>query len=100
MHETVKTVFINVASGEEIKELPTQFDRAALKEGLVLSTHRAWKDIWEHYKIIKVEEQAGEIVVAQVKRLRFYVQPQLLLAVCGLILFLLILAGAALFFFL
>ena len=46
MHETVNTVFINIATGEEIKELPSKFDREALKEKLVLSTHRAWKNSW------------------------------------------------------
>lgn len=100
MHETVHTVFINVATGEEIKELPSKFDKDALKEKLVLSTHRAWKNSWEHYKVLRVDEQAGETVVVEVKRLRYYIAPQVLVALCGLGLFILLLAAAALYFFL
>ncbi len=100
MHETVNTVFINIATGEEIKELPSKFDREALKEKLVLSTHRAWKNSWEHYKVLKVEEQAGETVVAHVKQLRYYIAPPILFALCGLGVFIVLLAGAALWFFL
>ncbi len=100
MHETVNTVFINVATGEEIKELPSSFDREALNSRLVLSTHRAWKNTWEHYKILKVEEQAGDTVVVQVRRLRYYIAPPVLLAVCGLGVFVLLLAAGALYFFL
>lgn len=99
MHETINTVFINVASGEEIKELPSTFDREALKVKLVLSTHRAWKDTWEHYKVLHVEEQAGDTVVVHVKRLRYYVAPRILVAMCALGLFVLLLAAGALYFF-
>lgn len=79
-HKTVNTVFINIASGEEIKELPSKFDRDALKPRLVLSTHLAWKDAWAHYKVLQVEEQAGETVVVHVKRMRRYVAPGLMMA--------------------
>lgn len=100
MHETVNTVFINVATGEEIKELPSSFDKEALKPKLVLSTHRAWKNTWEHYKVLSVEEQAGDTVVVQVRRLRYYIAPKVLLALCGLGLFVLLLAAGALYFLL
>ncbi len=70
MHETVKTVFIDIQTGEEVKELPAVFDRDALKPKLVLSTHVAWKDIWRHYKVVKVEEQAGNTFVAHVRLIR------------------------------
>lgn len=100
MHETVNTVFINVSTGEEIKELPSSFDREALKPKLVLSTHRAWKNTWEHYKVLKVEEQAGETVVVHVKRLRYYIAPQVLIALCVVGVFMLAVAGVALYFLL
>jgi len=99
MHETINTVFINVATGEEIRELPSTFDREALKVKLVLSTHRAWKNTWEHYKVLHVEEQAGDTVVVHVKRLRYYIAPQILVALCGVGLFALLLVGGALYIF-
>lgn len=88
-HRTVNTVFVNVVTGEEVKELPSSFDRDALKPRLVLSTHQAWKDTWQHYKVLQVEEQAGETVVVHVKRIRRYMAP-------GLVLFLVILGLLAL----
>ncbi len=69
MSRTVNTVFIEISSGEEVRELPSFFDREALRENLILSTHRGWEDKWMHYKVVRVEEQAGETTVVQVKRL-------------------------------
>ncbi len=72
MHRTVNTVFIDIATGEEIKDLPTVFDFAALRENLILSTHKGWDNRWRHYKVVKVEEQAGDTVVVQVKYSKRY----------------------------
>ena len=84
MHETVKTVFIDIGTGEEVKELPSVFDRDALKPKLVLSTHIAWKDIWRHYKVVKVEEQAGDTLVAHVRLMRRHRQFFVLILLCVL----------------
>jgi hypothetical protein len=94
MSRTVNTVFIDASTGEEIRELPSSFDREALRENLILSTHRGWEDKWVHYKVIRVEEQAGDTTVVQVKRLRRLYPSGLFFLVLGLVV-VLALAGAA-----
>lgn len=94
MSRTVNTVFIDASTGEEIRELPSSFDREALRENLILSTHRGWEDKWVHYKVIRVEEQAGDTTVVQVKRLRRLYPSGLFFLVLGLVL-VLALAGVA-----
>lgn len=84
MHETVNTVFIDIETGEEVKELPAVFDRDALKPKLILSTHVAWKDIWRHYKVVKVEEQAGDTFVAHVRLMRRHRQVFFVFLLCML----------------
>lgn len=94
MSRTVNTVFIEASTGEEVRELPSCFDREALRENLILSTHRGWEDKWVHYKVIRVEEQAGDTTVVQVKKLRRLYPSGLFFLVLALVV-VLALAGAA-----
>lgn len=96
-HVTVTTVFVDVQTGEEVKELPKIFDRAALKEGFVLSAHLSWKNKWIHYKVTGVEEQAGDTVVVQVKKIRFNTPTKIFIAV-SILLGLAVGAGVAAYF--
>ncbi len=99
MSRTVNTVFIDASSGEEVRELPTSFDREALRENLILSTHRGWEDKWVHYKVIRVEEQAGDTTVVQVKRLRRLYPSGLFFLFLGLVVFLVLVGAAAVAYF-
>ncbi len=99
VHQTVKTVFINMANGEEIKELPSRFDRAALKENFTLSTHLSWRDTWIHYRVVKVEEQAEKMVVVYVKQVRLHHWTRFIAALVGLLLLVGLLALALRTFF-